>query len=221
MNIISVASVQTLYDYEETYWMIDGKPIVQYIDEYRKQGKCEQLNKFGSMLGLLPAWTGMLEWRADNSFIWEMIYANESLNVPILVCEDDCDLSCIVIIAKIRKTNDRVYWDKIGLLNHENENIYDEIHSGILCLESYTQEDWEKYGDNVALETSCSEIFKSWVSENWDEELIRRRRNYTKPYMQKDENIYWIEDTNWEFDCKEYQKVISVYRNIYIANMGD
>lgn len=219
MNKISAASIKTLYDYKETYWMIDDKAIVEYIDEYREQGKCEQLNKFGSMLGLLPAWTGMLMWKADNSFIWEMVCSKETLNVPILVCEDDCDLSCIVIIAKIRKTNDRVYWDKIGLLNHENENMSDEMNSGILCLEAYTEEDWEKYGENLALETSNSELFKNWVAENWDEELIRRRRNCTKPYMQNDENIYWIKDTNWEFDYKEYEEVIGIYEDIYIANI--
>lgn len=38
----------------------------------------------------------------------------------LLVCEDDCDFSCIVILVRIRKTADFVYWEKLGLLNHDH-----------------------------------------------------------------------------------------------------
>ena len=81
-----------------------------------------------------------------------MVDSPETLNVPILVCEDDCDLSCIVILARIRKTGNLVFWEKLGRLTHENEDFNLEKRSGILCLEAYTDEDWEQYGDNIACE---------------------------------------------------------------------
>ena len=56
-----------------------------------------------------------------------------------------------------------------------------EEQSGILCLEAYSDQDWEEYGDNIACEQFDSPEYRKWVSEHWDEELIRRRRNYTKP----------------------------------------
>lgn len=34
MNHIEVKNVKTCYDYFEQYWIIDGKPITFYLDEY-------------------------------------------------------------------------------------------------------------------------------------------------------------------------------------------
>ena len=114
MNRIHMELVQTIYDYGEYYWMIDGRPIVRYLNEAVSAGACPRLEVFGSLEGLLPAWTGELVWKAENRFIWEMVDSAEDLNVPVLVCEDDCDLSCIVIMAKIRKEPGTVYWDSLG-----------------------------------------------------------------------------------------------------------
>ena len=106
MNRIHMELVQTIYDYGEYYWMIDGRPIVRYLNEAVSAGACPRLEVFGSLEGLLPAWTGELVWKAENRFIWELVDSSEDLNVPVLVCEDDCDLSCIVIMAKIRKRSE-------------------------------------------------------------------------------------------------------------------
>ena len=32
MNRIHMELVKTIYDYREYYWMIDGRPIVRYVD---------------------------------------------------------------------------------------------------------------------------------------------------------------------------------------------
>lgn len=215
MNKLDVQYIKTCHEYSEYYWMIDNKPIVEYLDEYVKEGLCPELEKFGTMLGLLPAWTGELEWKSDNDFIWELVDNKQDLNIPILVCEDDCDLNCIVIMVHARFTEAYVYWDRIGLLNHENEDFEKEKESGILYLEAYTDEDWKKYGSNIACEKSNTMEYREWISKNWDEELLRRRRNYTKPYMQQEENIIWIKDTKWVFDVWEYNEMIEKYREIY------
>lgn len=212
---IQMGFIQTVYSYREHYWMIDGKPIVTYLDEWVREGLCPELELFGSLLGLLPAWTGQLIWAADNRFIWEMIDSDQTLNVPILVCEDDCDLSCIVILARIRKTPDYVCWEKLGMLRHDKEDFNQEQRSGILCLESYTEGDWETYGDNIACESCDSSKYRQWISAHWDEELLRRRRNYTMPYMQKEENIKWIARTDWKFARAEYDRMVEAYRNVY------
>lgn len=215
MNTIDVQPVTTIYGYPESYWIIDGKPLIQYLDEYVHDGKCPALERFGSLLGLLPAWSGELEWPAENRFIWEMIDSPEVLNIPLLVCEDDCDLSCIVILARIRKTEDFVFWDKVGLLRHENEDFELEQRAGIANLDSYSEEDWERYGGNIAWEEFGSREFANWVSENWQEELLRRRRNYTLPYMQRDDNIFWIEDVHWVFAAGQYNTMVEKFRELY------
>ena len=214
MNHIEVKSTKTRYDYPEYYWIIDGKPITVYLDEFVRNNPVHSLSGFGSFLGLMPAWCGKLLWQWENDFVWEMVDSPEELNVPILVCEDDCDLSCIVIMVHIRKEKGRVCWERIGSLNHSNYSLIEEQQSGILCLEAYTDEDWEKYGDNIATEEYGSFEYRKWVDENCYEEHIRRLRNYIKPYMQKEENIEWVQELHWEFDAKEYESVVEQYRNI-------
>ncbi len=217
-NRIKVENIKTCYHYAEHYWVIDGKPIVEYLDNYIKAGFCPALSRFGSMLGLLPAWTGRLICEWENDFVWELIDSPHDINLPILVCEDDCDLSYIIILVKIRKSENCMYWDKIGYLNRKNWDIKEEQKSGILCLTAYTDKDWELYGDNIALEKYNSTEYWDWVAKNSYEENIRRLRNYMKPYMQKDENIDWIKETGWEFDIYEYQAAVDVYRKLYIEN---
>lgn len=215
MNRIEVRNVKTCYDYSENYFIIDGRPLTSYLDEFVRNHSGSSLEKFGSLLGLLPAWGGKLEWPWENDFVWELIDGREALNVPVLVCEDDCDLSCIVIVVHIRKTADRVYWDRIGSLDHSHGNLQEEQQSGILCLEAYTEEDWEKYGDNIATERFDSPGYWKWVSENCYEEHIRRLHNYVKPYMQNPENVEWLQELQWEFDAAEYEHAVARYRKLY------
>lgn len=210
MNHIEVRHIQTCYDYCENYWIIDHKPITVYLDEHESSS----LSCFGSLLGLLPAWGGELIWEWENDFIWEMAVSPEELNVPILVCEDDCDLSCIIIMAHIRKAGGKVYWDRIGSLDHSNISLLDFQQSGILCLEAYTDHDWEMYGGNIGTETYGSPEYWKWVSENSYEEGIRRLRNYMKPYMQREENIQWIWESGWEFEPENYEAMLEHWRGL-------
>ena len=60
MNHIEVKQAKTCYDYLEHYWVIDGTPITIYLDRHTP-------DRFGSLLGLMPAWNGELLPQ------WEMI----------------------------------------------------------------------------------------------------------------------------------------------------
>ena len=207
MNHIEVKQTKTYCDYSEHYWVIDGTPITFYLDRHRPSG-------YSSLLGLMPAWNGELLSQWENDFVWEMVDSQEELNVPILVCEDDQDLSCIVIVAHIRKENTMVYWDKIGVLDHSNFVLDEYNQSGILCLEAYTDQDWELYGSNIALEEYGSSDYWKWVNENCYEEQIRRLRNYMKPYMQDDANIKWFWSSDWAFETDNYAAMVEQYRKL-------
>lgn len=39
-----------------------------------------------------------------------------------------------------------------------------EKRSGILCLDAYTDEDWEKYGDHIACEKYNRAEYRQWIS---------------------------------------------------------
>lgn len=207
MNHIEVQSLLTPYGYDESYWVIDGKSLPEYLNMWCGELQDGYLGTIKSFLGLCPAWSKELNWQGDIRFVWNLIDMDSTI-LPLLVCEDDLDFSCIVIVVETEKTKDFVYWNRVGYVRHENEDFEEEKKSGILNLESYSDEDWVKYGDNIALEEVGSDKWEAWISKNWDEELYRRRMNYTLAYYQSEGNIGWLKDTNWVFDRYEYDCMV-------------
>lgn len=212
MNTIKVKAVPTPYDYEEEYLLIDGKSLPEWFQLFAKEQRDKRIEKFGTLLGLYPAWGEALLWQGEIRFVWTLIEKQEPVILPLLVCEEDLDLSCLVFVAYVRKDKDYVYWDKLGYVLHENENFEEEMHRGILYTEAYTDEDWDLYGDNIAGEYLGSNEWKQWIAKNWDEELYRRRMNYTLPYYETEENIQWLKEVNWLFGKAEYEACVSFYQ---------
>lgn len=208
MNHINIQKIKTQYGYEEDYWSVDGKTLPQYLDECVSKTNSEYLSNIGGTFdGLCPAWSKELDFKGDIRFVWELIH-RESTILPVLLCSDDLDFSCIVIVVEVEKTKDFVYWNRIGYVSHKNKDFEEEKRSGILCLEAYTEEDWEKYGDNMALETVTSHAWSEWISKNWEEELYRRRMNYTLPYYETEGNVCWLHDLQWCFARSEYEGMV-------------
>lgn len=212
MNSINVKAVTTPYDYDENYLVIDGKPLTEWFQLFVKEQKDKNIENFGTLLGLYPAWGGELLWKGEIRFVWTLIERQEPTILPLLVCEEDLDLSCMVFVALVRKDDTCIYWDKLGYVLHENEDYKEEVKRGILYTEAYTQEDWEKYGDNIAWESVDSQEWKEWIAKNFDQEMYRRRMNYTLPYYETEGNIQWLKEVNWVFRKEEYEGCVSFYR---------
>lgn len=210
MNHIEVKKIPTQYGYEERYWVIDGKSLPEYLDMWADESEDSFLKSIQPFLGLYPAWGRQLNWEGDIRFVWKMIDM-DSVILPLLVCEDDLDFDCIVIVADVEKTKDCVYWKRIGYVLHDNEDLEEEKKNGILNLSVYSDDDWEKYGDNIALEHVNSPEWNEWISKNWDEELYRRRMNYTLPYYQTEGSICWIKDSDWVFERFEYDQMVKTF----------
>ena len=218
MNIITVRAFPTPYQYQENYPVIDGISLPEWLDRY----KDEDMKKFGTLSGLCPAWSEALNFRYDIRFIWTLTDTDERVILPLLVCEDDLDLNCIVFVADVHKDNNYVYLDRIGRVTHQNEENDSTLHRyGILYHESYTDEDWQKYGSNIALTELYSTEWQNWITENSDEELYRIRMNYTEPYYQKENSVIWLADVHWQFSRQEYEKCIDTYREKVILQYPD
>ena len=67
------------------------------------------------------------------------------------------DFSCVVIIAEVEKREDVVYWKRIGIINHSIENFEEEKEHGIIFVDNYTDEDWERYIDVAFLRVNSPE----------------------------------------------------------------
>lgn len=122
MNHIMVKDMATQYGYKENYWIIDGKSLPEYQTIWADEVEDDYVKSMHPFLGLCPAWSKELEWKGDIRFVWKLIEM-DSVVLPLLLCPDDLDFSCIVIVAEVEKTKDYVYWNKIGYVSHANEDF--------------------------------------------------------------------------------------------------
>ena len=213
-NQIEIQNVDTPYSYKQNMWMIDGKPLTAYLEAMVKEGACEKLAVHkGTLSGLCPAGSGHMLFSYEREFVWELFNLDENICVPVLICEDDLDFSCIVIVVKVRKTEKLVYWDYLGYLNHWDEKTAEKY--GILCTESYTKEDWQEYGGTMAWETPGSSLWKQWINSHWEEEQKRRYANYVKPYLRSESCAEKIGDLNFCFERTEYEKCVKQAEELF------
>lgn len=206
MNHIKIKNITTPYGYEELHWLIDGKSLPEYLEEWKTEFDEKTMHYVKTFCDLCPAWTKELDWYGDVRFVWKLIEKDSSI-LPVLLCPDDLDFSCIVMVVEVERNNDFVYWNQIGYVIHANEDFREEKEKGILDLEAYSDRDWDMYGDNIACADVDSEEWRQWISENWDEELYRRRMNYTYPHYQKEGSVCWIHEMNWVFARDEYDRI--------------
>ena len=203
MNTLEIKRLKTPSDYETDVFVIDGKPLYEYLIEWLNGN--EQLLYKPDVLEI--CWTNDYDFEGDAKFMRYVLSQNAAIT-PILSCPDDFDFSCTVVVVDVVKQDDIVIWKRIGKINHSKEIFEEEKKHGILDLYSYTEEDWEKYGDNIALEKADSKAWYDWIASNWTEELYRRRINYTYPKYQDEENIDWIAECNFKFSREAYDKLV-------------
>ena len=209
LNHIELKRIQKNKNWVDFEWFIDGKRLSDHLNDRKSFELPENVTPFDN---LCPAWTKKLIYTGDVRFVWYLQNLDNAI-MPVYVCPDDLDFSCIVIVIEIEKNKDFVYWNRAGYVKNDYYDLQDELRSGIACLEAYSDKDWEKYGDNIALAEVNSPEWKEWISENWDEELFRRRINYTYPNYLKDEYILWFSNLDFSFDRCEYEKMVDEYWN--------
>ena len=210
MNKIEIRNLFLSSGYETKTFFIDECPLYEYINKWLVENQ-QLLQSIMPSDDLAICWTTNYNFDGDSKFMRYILNQNNAIT-PILICPEDLDFSCIVIVADVIKTDDKVIWRKIGMVNHSNESFEQEKRSGILYVDSYTKEDWELYGDNIALTDVDSPEWRKWVGDNWNDELYRRRINYTFPYYQDERNIDWFYACNFEFNRDEYDAlVVSCY----------
>lgn len=212
MNRIEIRNYVIPSGYETKVFFIDGRPIYEYINQWCVD-RTELLKSISPVDDLAICWTDEYDNEGDARFMRFALNQNNAIT-PILSCPEDFDFSCIVIVADVVKQDDKVIWKRIGKVDHSGESFEEEKRSGILCVESYSEEDKTRYGNDIALAKVDSPEWINWISDHWAEEQYRRRVNYTFPYYQNENNIEWFSSCRFEFDRKEYDVLVdSCYTN--------
>lgn len=83
--------------------------------------------------GLVSTFLNWLEDPLERKIVWERALPEgyTKVNLPILMCGDDIDLWCDVIIAEVEVDDDHVYWNKIGLDQSTLENTCEAIGTDV------------------------------------------------------------------------------------------
>ncbi|MDE6501899.1 MAG: hypothetical protein K2L10_07420 [Ruminococcus sp.] len=181
---------------DSNYFFVDDKCINTIFEEIQGSN-----NFFEWLVSSL-----CVENKGELHYITELVERKVSCNFPLLVCGDDLDFQCTIVVVKVEWSEDKVIWTKFGTVKREADYWNKYINSGILRFEDWTEDDWQKYG-SIAYELITDEkFFYEWCSENWNEEVYRRMWGYYHNYLNHDINIEWIGEVNFQFDGNKYQK---------------
>ncbi|MDE6672765.1 MAG: hypothetical protein K2J36_06210 [Ruminococcus sp.] len=156
-----------------------------------------------------------VENKGELHYIMELVERKVSCNFPLLVCGDDLDFNCTIVVVKVEWSGDKVIWTKFGTVKREADYWNKYRNSGILRFEDWTDDDWQKYG-SIAYELITDEnFFDEWCSENWNEEVYRRTWGYYHRYFNDDKNIDWIGEVNFRFEVGNYLKTFDKMYKLY------
>lgn len=201
MNKIS-SEIITSYDRRILSVFIDGVQLSEYF------GK--QTTDYNYYKGLWSAWLLKCD-ENDGKYMWTLLDEERECNVPVLLCPDDMDFWCTVIVAKVRFSGNTVIWEKIGAVSGKYDiKLWRE--SGINNTALWSDEDFALYGKELYGLDSDDKAWEKWWSENWENEEMRRIWNYIHLYFNDDRNIRWSRCGRLIFDIKEYRDCVLSFK---------
>ncbi|MCK6073914.1 hypothetical protein [Paenibacillus silvae] len=108
MNIFSIDTQTSKYiNVEHPVISIDGIPLDLYL---------HNLYPDNLYLGLIPTITDWIGLKEEAELVLRRFISEEEIIIlPILMCPDDCDLTCTLIVAEVLKSDDQVIWRRIGV----------------------------------------------------------------------------------------------------------
>ncbi|MBL4753340.1 MAG: hypothetical protein JKY52_07075 [Flavobacteriales bacterium] len=123
MNKIEAKQLKSKYwNGEHLALVIDGEPLDHIIDKFDR----DEQHQFN---GLVPTLLDCLDNEDEQSVVWARILPDigQTTKTPILMCPDDCDFWCTIIIAEVERTYKEVKWLRIGSDIGKAEGLPDSI----------------------------------------------------------------------------------------------
>ncbi len=108
-------SIKAIFD-KSDYEIYDDFLNIK-IDDYWLDEMIDSLYPQNSFKGLIPTLLPQLENQSEKDIILNRILPSvgQKTICPILMCPDDCDFSCTLIIAEIENTGQTIKWNKLGI----------------------------------------------------------------------------------------------------------
>lgn len=137
-----------------------------YVDEKPLDIILHELYPSKNLIGLVPTLLDWLEDSKERRLVWERIKSNGKEIVPLLMCPDDVDLWCDVIVVEIEKSDNVVNWLRLGLDTGSYEIMPDLIGTTV---------DWFDKIAPLKFEKKNYEKFVSVFKKEIDKDEIKRQ----------------------------------------------
>jgi hypothetical protein len=99
----------------EGYW-----DFINYrVDGYWLDERLDEIYPGKELRGLIPTLVYWMERDDEKAVVWNRILPEENQTsiCPILMCPDDNDFSCTLVVAEIKNCGQTVVWKQMGLDN--------------------------------------------------------------------------------------------------------
>jgi len=164
MNSIEGILVKSIYDYwDYINYRIDG----YWLDE-----KLDELYPGNMYKGLIPTLVYWMERKEEKEVVWKRILPDigKTTICPILMCPDDNDFSCTLIVAEIRNCGDLIQWKQLGTdttLEWDAEKVGSKVEWLDKLPElNFYREDYLKMLDRFKLQMEVDrEMVEKWRNE--------------------------------------------------------
>lgn len=177
MNKITATYQKSKYSNSEHFVIqIDGQTLDSILEKFYP-GK--------SYLGLVPTLLDWLEDKKERELVWERIQADDKAIVPILMCPDDIDLWCTVIVVEVKKREKVVLWSRMGVDVGGSDNLPNSIGTSVEWFDKIPSYEFEldDYQKFISIFKNLIEIdevkqkIKKWVDEI-DEAISNTNKDY-------------------------------------------
>lgn len=87
------------------------------IDDYWLDEKLDEIYPNNLYKGLIPTLVNWIDGEVEKKIVWNRILPieNQITICPILMCPDDNDFSCTLILAEIENCNNFIKWKRLGI----------------------------------------------------------------------------------------------------------
>ncbi|WP_371365958.1 hypothetical protein SRRS_05200 [Sporomusa rhizae] len=109
MNFIKAELTTTEY--------VNGEHLMIFVDDIRLDKWLSSKLDDKNYLGLIPTWLGWLVNPKEQEYVWikTKLCETKTTIVPMLICPDDLDFSCTIIVCEVKYTDTSVQWTRIGI----------------------------------------------------------------------------------------------------------
>jgi len=124
----------------------------------KRLDECISSHVSSDYIGLIPSWLDLYDMnyepsREEKEFVWKQTKLDEKRKIlPILLCPDDFDFSCTVVVVEVISEVDAVIWNRFGVdvskFNPDEDGVFkyignavewfDGIRPHVFCKSEYT-----------------------------------------------------------------------------------